>query len=163
MSSVTIKYDSKKITIQSTKPGMWLLGFEPVIYFILFSLILFVLYEGDYSLLTNVMIAVISSVIFLFAVLKYKQRFLGNEFTIDLSGNEIKINNLVQAQTKQIERIILKESISTYSANAYYDIYAVFLGFKYSVIKGVSETDQKEIVKALKSFFNVPGLPVEIR
>ena len=53
MGSVLIQYDSKKITIQSTtKPGMWLLSFEPVIYFIiLFSFMLFVLYKSDSSLL----------------------------------------------------------------------------------------------------------------
>ncbi|MEO6330163.1 MAG: hypothetical protein ABIO55_14620 [Ginsengibacter sp.] len=164
VSSIMINYDSKKITIKNNKTNVWLLSLEAVIYIIVFfSLMFFVIYKSHSSLLSKVTVVTISSVIFLFVVFTDKKRFLDREFTIEFLDKEIMINNVVQAETKKIERIIIKESISGYSARAYYDIYAIFLGIKYSVIKDVSETDRREIVKAFKSFFNIPELPVEIR
>ncbi len=128
MGSVKLHYNSKKISVRHSKKIVWLLRIESFIYItIFFSFMIFAIYKGGGSLLTNLIVIAISSVIFLYIVLNKKETFFGKEFSVEFINNGIRINNVEEAETKKIDKVIIKESISTYSANAYYDIYVVFL------------------------------------
>lgn len=163
MSSIIIQSDLKKITITRAKRSIWYVRIESFVYIILFfSAMFFVLYKSKSTFSLSSIIVIIFSVIFIIIIVRDRKRFINKAFSIELTKNGLIVNNSIVKEVKTIDKITIKETVDTYSANAYYDLYAISSGVKYLISDGVTESDKNAIIQSLRLFFKPTELYVGI-
>jgi len=125
---------------------------ELIIYFILFLLVIFFIYDKSASKLSvKLSIIIFLASAFLIVVIKKIRSFFGTRIEIKKLDDGFIINNLVKLKNIDIKDIHVKEMISTYSSNAYYDISIKINGKKYFFAIGADEKDKKEILEAINT------------
>lgn len=96
-----------------------------------------------------ILIALLASVYLIITIRQKKLKYSG--FKIQLVNNEMMINGQ-HTGSNRINSLSFKTSVSTYSAEAYYDIYLKIENTKYHVLNGINERDTNLVIKALNEF-----------
>jgi hypothetical protein len=150
MKNVLISSDLNLFSVNQNKATLWLYRLQQLSYFIAFVFVGYLIYTKSDSK-TGIKLAVIIalSIPFLIVVFRSKDRLAGKDFCMSGENGRVVINKKVWISEISMDAISVKEMISTYSAQAYYDISIKANRKKYSIAMGVDENDKDEILKGL--------------
>lgn len=140
-----------ELVVKYPKAGLIWYFVEMLSYAIGFFLVCIVIWKNSETKLgiRISLIAIISIVYLLITIRQKKFKNLG--FKIQIVNNEIVVNKQ-HTKFRQISSISFKTSVSTYSAEVYYDINIKIGNTEYQILSGVNESDMNLVIKALNEF-----------
>ena len=143
--------EKNELVVRHPKAGLISYFAEMLAYTVGLILVCFVIWKSSETR-PSIRIILIAILGFAYIIITIRQKKLRTSgFKIQLDNNEILIDGQHTGFDK-INSISLKTSVSTYSANAYYDIYIKIGNTKYHLLNGVNEKDMNSIVNALNEF-----------
>jgi hypothetical protein len=152
MQNLLIYASSNSLIIKQNKKALWIHRTELIIYFTLFLLVIFFIYDKSASKLSvKLSIIIFLTSAFLIVAIKKIRSFFGTRIEIEKLDDGFIINNAIKLKSIDIKDIQVKEMISTYSSNAYYDISIKINDKKYFFAIGADEKDKKEILEAVNT------------
>lgn len=155
MKSIKVEYNSKAFSVKPNMIALWLHRFELAIYLFIFSTLMYAIYTksaSKYEVKVGVIIAL--SIALIIVVIYKRKSVIGEHFSILRTIGGFCINSTINIAMIDLESILVKESVSTYSAEGYYDIALPVGGKSIPVAFGLPEDEKDELLRALRSFLS---------
>ena len=155
MSAIVINHEESKYELKFKKAAVWFSRIEHSLYAVVFILVLGAIYlDYDSRLEVKIVIMAIVALVFIVLFIKNINVWRDNRFLLEKSGEEFVVNKAGKVNRIEMSNIIMKKTVSIYSARPYFDIYLRIDGRKLSVIEGVSVRDKEIILKDLGVFIS---------